>query len=100
MVASVLDYPWSSAQAHSGLIAAPEWLETRDWEEGYPPMKWKEVFGLGFRNSGDLDPLSEAARTSGPFGTDDFVAELEAKLDRTLFLQWPGPKPEEKSQEG
>jgi putative transposase len=54
---SLLDYPWSSAQAHAGLITAPEWLKTRDWEERYPPMKGKEVPGLGFRHSGDLDRL-------------------------------------------
>jgi putative transposase len=99
MVESVLDYPWSSAQAHAGLIAAPEWLETRGWQERYPPMKWKEVLGLGFRHSGDLDRLREATRTGRPFGTDDFVAELEAKLDRNLFPQKPGPKPRVASQE-
>jgi hypothetical protein len=32
-------------------------------------------------------------------GTDDFVAELEAKLDHNLFPQKPGPKPKEASQE-
>ena len=99
MVESVLDYPWSSAQAHAGLIAAPEWLETRGWEDRYPPLRWKEVLGLGFRHSGDLDRLREATRTGRPFGTDDFVAELEAKLDRTLFPQKPGPKPKQASQE-
>ncbi|MDZ7640060.1 MAG: hypothetical protein U5J83_17720 [Bryobacterales bacterium] len=100
MVESVLDYPWSSAQAHSGLIAAPEWLETRDWQERYPPMKWKEVLGLGFRHSGDLDRLREATRTGRPFGTDDFVAELEAKLDRNLFPQKPGRNRKEGPERG
>ena len=97
MVESVLDYPWSSAQAHAGLVAAPEQLERRGWEERYPLLKWKEVLGLGFRQSGDLDRWREATRTGRPFGTDDFVAELEAKLDRRLFPQTPGPKPKEKS---
>jgi putative transposase len=99
MVQPVVDCPWSSAQAHAGRIAAPEWLKTRDWEERYPPMKWKEVFGLGLRPSRELDRLREATRTGRPFGTDDFVAELEAKLGRNLFPQKPGPKPKAASQE-
>ncbi|MDZ7637315.1 MAG: hypothetical protein U5J83_03535 [Bryobacterales bacterium] len=56
-------------------------------------MKWKEVLGLGFRHSGDLDRLREATPTGRPFGTNDLAAELEAKLDRNLFPQKPGPRP-------
>lgn len=92
MVASVLDYPWSSAQAHAGLVAAPNWL-SENWAARYPPENWKAVLGLGFRLSGDLDRLREATRTGRPFGTDDFVSELEAKLDRSLFPNKPDPKP-------
>jgi putative transposase len=98
-VESVLDYPWCSAQAHAGLIAAHDWLKTRDGEERYPPRKGKEVLGLGFRYSGDLDRLREATRTGRPFGADDFVAEREAKLDRNFLPQKPGPKPKEASPE-
>jgi hypothetical protein len=62
-------------------------------------LKWKEVLGLGLRHSRDLDRLRKATRTASPLGTDDFVAELEAKLDHNLFPQKPGPKPKEASQE-
>lgn len=93
MVESVLDYEWSSARAHSGVAPTPTPLSLDAWASQYPAAKWKEVLGLGFRHSGDLDRLREATRTGRPFGTPDFVAELEAKLARTLFPQKPGPKP-------
>ncbi|MCW5964071.1 MAG: transposase [Bryobacterales bacterium] len=92
MVESVLDYAWSSAKAHAGLDAAPPWHGSQDWAKRYPPEKWREVLGLGFRLSGDLDRLREATRTGRPFGAPDFVAELEAKLDRVLLPQKRGPK--------
>jgi putative transposase len=97
MVASVLDYPWSSARAHAGLTPAPEWLDHRAWAERYPAPKWREILGLGFRFSGDLDRLREATRTGRPFGSKDFVAELEAKLERNLDPQKRGRKPKPKT---
>ena len=51
------------------------------------------MLGLGFRQSGDLDRLREATRNSRPFGSKDFVAELEAKLERALKPQKRGRKP-------
>lgn len=99
MTRSALDDSWPGAQAHAGLVTAPEWLGMRGWEDLCPPSQRKEVPGLGFRLLGDLDRLREATRTGWPFSADDFVAELEAKLGRSLFPQTPGPKPKEKPQE-
>jgi len=97
MVESVLDYPWSSARAHVGLEAAPDCLgaNDNDWAARYPADKWRQVLGLGFRLSGDLDRLREATRTGRPFGAPDFVAELETKLNRALLPQKRGPKPKQ-----
>ena len=93
MVASVLEYPWSSARAHAGLSPPPEWLDHRAWAVRYPAPKWREILGLGFRLSGDLDRLREATRTGRPFGGKDFVAELEAKMEQNLEPQKRGRKP-------
>jgi len=93
MTESVLDYEWSSARAHAGIGQASAMLNAGDWASAYPAKKWKEVLGLGFRHSGDLDRLREATRTGRPFGAPDFVAQLETSLDRTLFPRKPGPKP-------
>lgn len=93
MVESVLDYAWSIAMAHVGLDAASPRNGSEDWAARYPPEKWREVLGLGFRLSGDLDRLRKATRTGRPFGAPDFVAELVAKLDRALLPQKRGPKP-------
>lgn len=93
MVRSVLDYPWSSARAHAGLDAPPSWLDTASWNPRYPTEKWKELLGLGFERSGDLDWLRVATRTGRSFDTPDLVAELESKTERNLFPQKSGPKP-------
>ena len=93
MVESVLDYPWSSARAHCGLDALSAQLNLSDWHRRYSAQQWTAVLGLGFRHSGDLDRLRQATRTGRPFGTPDFVAELEEKLERTLHPKKRGRKP-------
>lgn len=50
--------------------------------------------GMGFLLFGDLDRLRESTGTGRPFGTKDFVAELEAKLERNLEPQKRDRKPE------
>jgi putative transposase len=93
MVESVLDYPWSSARTHCGLEAPDVQLELSGWQRFYSEQQWTQVLGLGFRHSGDLDRLRQATQTGRPFGTPDFVAELEEKLERTLRPQKRGRKP-------
>jgi putative transposase len=85
ITASPVDDPWSSSRAHCGLESPPPWLDSAQWSARYSPHQWQEVLALDFRLAGDLDRLSEATRTGRPFGTDQFIAELEAKLDRSLF---------------
>ena len=92
MLASVLACPWSSARAHAGTEAAPDWLALKGWTAHDSTERWREVLGLGFRQSGDLDRLREATRTGQPFGAPDFVAELEENLERTLTPREGGPK--------
>lgn len=100
MVESVLDYEWSSARAHTATAAGleAEDIDVTGWTARYSPEKWKEVLGLGFRESGDLDRLREATRTGRPFGAPDFVAELEAKMERNLAPQKRGRKRKEKAE--
>ncbi|MCW5964960.1 MAG: transposase [Bryobacterales bacterium] len=84
ITASPVDYPWSSARTHCGLESPPAWLDTAQWSARYPSQKWQEVLALGFAQSGDLDRLREATRNRRPFGTPDFIAELEAKTQQHL----------------
>jgi putative transposase len=90
ITASPVDYQWSSARAHCGLESPPPWLDTAQWSARYSPQQWQEVLAFDFRLAGDLDRLREATRTGRPFGTQQFIAELEAKLDRRLFPGKPG----------
>ena len=86
ITASPLDYQWSSARAHCGLESPPTWLDTAQWSARYSPQQWQEVLALDFRLAGDLDRLRQATRTGRPFGANTFIAELEDKLDRRLFV--------------
>ncbi|MCL4782912.1 MAG: transposase [Bryobacterales bacterium] len=93
MVESVLGSPWSSARAHRGMEAPPGQIDLSGWQLRYPLDQWAEVLGPGFRHSGDLDRPREATRTGRPFGASGFVAELEAKLERTPHPRKRGRKP-------
>ena len=61
---------------------------------------WRSMLRHGLE-AGDLTPEEEAAiesrqRTGRPWGSDAFVAGLEAATGRTLARQKPGPKRMEK----
>ncbi len=68
-------------------------LDLSGWQLRYPSDQWAEVLGPGFGDSGDLDRPREAMRTGRPFGASGFVAELEAKMERTLYPRERGRKP-------
>ncbi len=93
ITASPLDYQWSSARAHCGLESAPAWLDTAHWSARYSPQQWQEALALDFRLAGDLDRLRTATRTGHPFGSGQFIAQLEDTLDRRLFPAKRGRKP-------
>ena len=80
---------WSSARAHlagqdDGLVSVRPLLDrVPDW--------------AGFL-AGGLKPEEHAAirsgeRTGRPLGSPEFIADLEARLDRPLARKKPGPKP-------
>lgn len=92
IVATPLDYAWSSVRAHCGLESPPAWLDTADWSARYTPQQWQAILALDFAQAGDLDRLRTATRTGRPYGSDRFIAELEDKLDRKLFPAKRGPK--------
>ena len=43
IVASVLDYPRSSAREHAGTETAPDWLALKGWTAHCSTERWREV---------------------------------------------------------
>src|SRR5690606_37698725 len=68
MAHRAVDYPWSSAQAHAGLIPFPEWLSPAPWANGYTSEQWAEILEVGFRNHGQLERIRHALASGRPVG--------------------------------
>ena len=90
------DYAWSSAAAHSGLIAPPAWLDLETLHRHMAPGQWHHLLHRPCRQPGPrigspppmAAALRRATRTETPLGEPGFVEALEAKFQ--IFL-WPQP---------
>jgi putative transposase len=81
LVARAESFCWSSAAAHCGLredpLLAPlnrQWISISDW------LGW---LSLGDYETGDAT-LREATRTGCPWGSEEFVEEMEQQMGRFL----------------
>ena len=97
LAARAEDWPWSSARAH--IEGKADGLTDLGALAGVH-RNWRSMLRHGLE-AGDLTPEEEAAiesrqRTGRPWGSDAFVAGLEAATGRTLARQKPGPKRMEK----
>ena len=79
MVDRAEDYAWSSASAHCGLPAVPEWLDLAALHERVTPVEWQERLRQP-QSRGDLAALRRATQTEIPLGQPGFVEDLEAKF--------------------
>jgi putative transposase len=81
------DYPWSSARAH--LVGKDDRLaKVRPLLEMVPD--WKSFLRLSEQE--EVDKIQRHERTGRPLGNEDFVQELESRLDRILHPQQAGRK--------
>jgi|WetSurMetagenome_2_1015567.scaffolds.fasta_scaffold08232_4 putative transposase len=82
MVLRAEDYPWSSARVHCGfgsdpllsILPEPRPSVTENWPAWLQDPDDENVIKM----------LRLCTRTGRPFGTDNFIAELEKRLDRQL----------------
>jgi putative transposase len=87
MVKRAEDYPYSSARAHvnGGYDAVlGEDLFERDRRKDYVVMLRSDMPGK------ESEPLRYATKTGRPFGSEEFVAEMEKKLERRLLQRQRG----------
>ena len=91
LVVEAVSYEWSSAAAHvtgkdpTGLLDGDTWLEL------CPLNDWDEVLAAPTPEVQLAARLRQATRTGRPLGSPEFISELEARLQRTLTRQKPGP---------
>jgi len=80
LVSDATDYPWSSAQVHAGLVTS-ELLDPNRPFPG-PIADWATWLRIGL----DEDTIGKLRRNTAaglPTGNDEFVAKIEARLQRS-----------------
>ena len=86
MVDRAEDYAWSSASAHSGPQAAPEWLHLAALHGHVTPSEWRERLRQP-QSRGDLAALRRATQTEIPLGQPGFVEDPTSAYGR---FRWAG----------
>ena len=87
LVRSAGDYAWSSALMHLGGIDPLKLLDLESWQCEWTPAEWAEVLDAGAEENAAI----RAARFGGrPLGSEQFVTELEHRLNRKLTLATAG----------
>ena len=88
---------WSSAAAHCGHAASPEWLATEPLSSTFTPVQW-EVY-LNSDTIGEAEFLLRTNTYTGrPCGSAEFVKWAEQSLGRQLAPQPGGRPPKEHEQ--
>lgn len=91
MADGATDYPWSSAAAHCGLVAAPpECLDSQALHARFTADAWRERLAAP-QPRGDVAALRRATRSESALGEPGFVEDLEAKFQVRLRSLPPGP---------
>jgi len=89
------EWEWSSARAHAGVVRSDESLDADKWNELGLGEDWPSVL-TAHGGEAQAAELREATYGGRPLGDEEFIAALEAKADRLLRRQTPGPKPKPK----
>jgi putative transposase len=76
-------FQWSSARVHAtdyddGVVAMGP------WRDNYSAARWRETLRLGADEEALQERLRSATRTGRPFGSEDFLEEIERNTNRAL----------------
>jgi putative transposase len=78
------DWPWSSALAHVHGIDDPlmggDWA---GWFRGWDAAGWRACLGADLAD-GELQTIRRSTQTGEPFGTGEFIRDLEHQIGKTL----------------
>ncbi len=88
LAASPEDYPWSSARPHlTGAAEKPAILDRPFWEAAGGAAAWRRLHGAA-EDARVVQWLRRCTYAGRPFGSEEFVKEMEAKFGRA----WRYPK--------
>ena len=96
MVASACDWPWSSARAHVTGRDTTGLLSMKEWEQQYEPRHWEQVLAAGLTAAEWEQRLRSSTRCGRPFGSHNFIVDLEKQTGRHLRPLKRGPAPKKK----
>jgi hypothetical protein len=91
MVDRADSFDWSSAAAHTGLVAAPDWLEPEPMQSTFTPEQWNLHLQSDTIADAEVE-LRVRTYTGRPAGSSELVEWAESNLGRKLAPQ-PGGRP-------
>jgi putative transposase len=90
LAAHAAEYRWSSAAAHLRGYDPGGLVDLSRWAAEYDPARWRTVLESSIVEEALAERLRQATVSGRPFGSEDFVAELEEGSGRTLRPRKPG----------
>ena len=78
------DYAWSSARAHLADHDRDGFLDMAAWRSSYDAERWRDTLRLGVEEEALQERLRRATMTGRPFGSDQFIEQLEQDSNRML----------------
>jgi REP-associated tyrosine transposase len=90
------DYVWSSARAHVVGRDREDFLDMSTWRAAYTAERWRDILQIGIEEESMQERLRLATLTGRPFGSGQFIKELELASNRELKLKPVGRKPKGK----
>jgi len=88
------DYAWSSARAHVIGRDQEDFVDLSSWRAAYTAERWGYTLRVGVEEEALQERLRQATLTGRPFGSDQFIDELELTSNRKLRLQRVGRRRE------
>jgi putative transposase len=94
MVQSPSDWPWSSAQAHTGLRPSDPLISLDEWSDRWNSDEWEQFLATAsHREAAEIRACTSNGR---PLGSAEFIAGLEETLHRQLHPN-KGGRPKKRS---
>lgn len=85
MVTQAEQYAWSSAPAHCGATDKRGVLDLEWWQQCWRPAAWREfLLATSDHDQAEAEEIRRSTHTGRPWGSQDFVRELERSLGRSL----------------